>query len=515
MLVLLGAGGVALRVYTRHEMQLSPGDTLWRLTYAATFHAKSGAKIRAAIPADTVHGRIFRQDLLYSGLTTERMRPVRSQTREIGLAAMNAGKFSLTAHFDIHLSPRANWRANEPDVNLSADVRAEYLKSTKAIQADSPIVLETLDRLRRDPAAPNDMVRRVFDYCVNEIQLANDSAPSDAAAAIETRSADMLGRAHAMAALCRAAKVPARIVTGFAVAEAAELSPRFWVEVLANGYWEPYDPADGFAGSLPHNFLPVRREGVEIFHGSGVTGLQAKYAAVRLPPSPGTERIGRGQPLEIVDLTRLPLEMHEVLSVILLMPLGALVTAIFRTVIGIRTYGTFTPTLLALSFVYADWRTGLLTFAVVMLLGLTSRTLLDRLKLLMVPRLSVVLTLVALSIIFTVSALDYLNLTPSAQAVLLPMVILTMTVERFYLTAEEDGPAFAMQLLVATILVAFCCYLVLRWDEVGRMLFIYPELHLFTIAVLVLLGRYTGYRLVELWRFRDLIDKGPDTSDDR
>jgi len=90
-----------------------------------------------------------------------------------------------------------------------------------------------------------------------------------------------------------------------------------------------------------------------------------------------------------------------------------------------------------------------------------------------------------------------------------------MTVERVYLTAEEDSPTFAVQLLAATILVAFCCYLLLRWSDVGRMLLIYPELHLFTIAVLVLLGRYTGYRLVELWRFRDLIDKGPSTSDDR
>ena len=46
------------------------------------------------------------------------------------------------------------------------------------------------------------------------------------------------------------------------------------------------------------------------------------------------------------------------LKVILLLPLGALVTAIVRTIIGTRTFGTFTPTLLALAFVYNDWRTG-------------------------------------------------------------------------------------------------------------------------------------------------------------
>ena len=234
--------------------------------------------------------------------------------------------------------------------------------------------------------------------------------------------------------------------------------------------------------------------------GAGCIGLRLYFpisSSAVVPP-------GGHDAIEILDLTRLPPEMHQALAIILLMPLGALVTALFRTIVGIRTFGTFTPTLLALSFVYTDWRTGLVVFAVVMTLGLASRQLLDRLKLLMVPRLSVILTLVVLCIIFGVSVLDYYHLTPSVQAVLLPMVILTMTIERFYLTSEEDSFRFALQLMAGTVAVGFCCYLVLRWEDVGRVLVAHPELHLFTVAVLILLGRYTGYRLTELWRFRDL-----------
>ncbi len=43
----------------------------------------------------------------------------------------------------------------------------------------------------------------------------------------------------------------------------------------------------------------------------------------------------------------------------------------------------------------------------------------------------------------------------------------------------------------------------------GRTLLFYPELHLFTVAALILVGRYTGYRLTELWRFRDLTGPKP------
>ena len=84
------------------------------------------------------------------------------------------------------------------------------------------------------------------------------------------------------------------------------------------------------------------------------------------------------------------------------------------------------------------------------------------------------------------------------------MVILTMLVERFYVTTEEDSLHFAVQLLIGTLAMAFVIYALLGWKTVGETLLKYPELHCLTIVALILVGRYTGYRLTELWRFRDL-----------
>ncbi len=254
---------------------------------------------------------------------------------------------------------------------------------------------------------------------------------------------------------------------------------------------------------MPYNFVPLNRDGTEVVRFIGTREHNTVFTITRLPDGPALFGPESARAWQIFDLTRLPLEMHDVLAIILLMPLGALVTTVFRTLVGLRTFGTFTPTLIALSFIFADWRTGVFVFVLVLGVGLVSRAALERLKLLMVPRLSVILTLVVFCLVFVVSLLDYLGLTPSAQAVLLPMVILTMTVERFYLTSEEDGVGFALKLMAGTVFLAFCCYLVLRWKAVGAFFFVYPEAHLFTIAVLVLAGRYTGYRLTELWRFGD------------
>ena len=107
--------------------------------------------------------------------------------------------------------------------------------------------------------------------------------------------------------------------------------------------------------------------------------------------------------------------------------------------------------------------------------------------------------------ISAVSILDYLGLTPSAGAVLLPVVILTMMIERCKITAEEDGHLQALRVLAGTLGVAICCFFVLRITGLGRLVLTFPEVQLFIVAALLLVGRYSGYRLTELWRFRDIV----------
>ncbi len=504
VVLVLGAVCVALRAGTRKEMQLEPGDTFWKLTYEIDYRAKkAGAKLHAAFPHDTIHSRV-RQISYPNPKAGEKLRIAPVESREVGVTAQKAGSGRLTAEFAIHLSPHAVWRSESGSGTLTAEARATYLRAKKGIEIDDPIVTATVEKLQRDPASRVQLVERLFDFCSTEIGPGGKDAPAEAAEAIKKRVANSLGRARAMVALCRAAKIPARTVTGFVVKQGENVHPHVWVETLEGSRWEPYDPENGFSRELPHNFLPARRDGVSIVHGSDTADVRQVFNIVRVPPPAGAY-VSEGRRLtDILDLTRLPLEMHEPLSVILLMPLGALLTCIVRTIVGLRTFGTFTPALIALAFVYNDWRTGIFVFIVAISLGLVSRSLLDKLKLLLVPRLSVILTLVALCMVFGVSVLDYFHLTPSAQAVLLPMVIMTMTVERFFLTMEEDSLRFAFQLLAGTLAVACCCYLVLRWDAVGRWVLIYPEFHFFTIAILIMLGRYSGYRLTELWRFSDL-----------
>jgi hypothetical protein len=311
-----------------------------------------------------------------------------------------------------------------------------------------------------------------------------------------------------MVTLCRALGFPSRLVAGFIIRQGADIQPHIWLEVFQNQQWEPFDPTHGYSLCMPMNYVPVRRDADQVFSTANVdhSKLAVRYSIKRMQPDPRLIHAELPHPAQVLNLQRLPFSMHQVMKILLLLPIAALITAFLRNVVGLGTFGTFSPALLAMSFIYADWKTGLAVLLIVITVGLLARGALERLRLLTVPRLSIILTVVILCVVFGISLLHYLIPAISAEVVLLPMIILTMLIERFHVGAEEDGLWHTIQLAAGTLLVAILCYLILGWERIGEFVLTFPESHLFTIAAFITLGRYAGYRLTELWRFRDLVE---------
>jgi hypothetical protein len=208
------------------------------------------------------------------------------------------------------------------------------------------------------------------------------------------------------------------------------------------------------------------------------------------------------------DWTALPPETHQTLAWLLILPAGALLTAFVRTIVGFQTFGTLTPTLLAASYLYCDRASGVVVFALVMVVGLGGRALLGRLRLQMGPRLGIILTVLVLCLAGAMAVMYRLGLSPRPAGAMMPLVVLTILLERFYVSIEENGLGASLRLLVATLAVAGACGGLLAWPAVGRLALAYPEAQLLVVAAMLGVGRYSGYRLTELWRFRELAE-GP------
>jgi len=518
-LVLFGAGFIGLRYHARREADVARQDTLWELTYEFRFEANAPQpdatsptpEIQVAIPFNTPHCEVLSEDWTNAGLKHSRKVLTPTLTRELRFspATAGAGTFAPQADFVLRLSPRAVPSRDPGLEKLSRDARDLFLREEPNLPINDPGVKKAVQELSRGPATDWKLIEAVFDRCM-AIDIEQDAASGVAQVLARNKTDTAATRAEVMVTILRAMGIPARLVTGFEIKQTAKATPRVWVEVYYKQRWVPFDTENGYSQTLPADYVPVRRGGATIVRTVDATLATdgERYSIRRLPTDPSVAAAETPHPLQILNLERLPVPMHNVLKILLLLPLAALITVVMRNVIGLGTFGTFSPALLAMSFIFADWKTGLLILVIVISMGLVGRSVLERLRLLMVPRLSIILTMVILCVVFTLSALYYMFPAIEAQAVLLPMVIMTMLIERFHVTVEEDGTIYAAQLALGTLLVALLCFAVLRWSDVGNFVLVYPEAHFFTIAVFILLGRYAGYRLTELWRFRDLVEPG-------
>jgi hypothetical protein len=204
------------------------------------------------------------------------------------------------------------------------------------------------------------------------------------------------------------------------------------------------------------------------------------------------------------SLLSLPLQAQEVYKVLLLVPVGAFIMLLLRNIVGIKTYGTFMPVLVALAFRETALVAGIILFVLVVGSGLLFRFYLERLRLLLVPRLTAILILVVLLMALISVVANRLDLEVGLSVALFPMVIMAMTIERMSVTWDERGGGAAIREGIGTMVVAALAYLVMTWDRLEHLIYVYPEFLLWLFAASLLLGRYSGYRLTELVRFRAL-----------
>lgn len=201
----------------------------------------------------------------------------------------------------------------------------------------------------------------------------------------------------------------------------------------------------------------------------------------------------------------LPIEEQSMFKTIMLIPIGALIVVFLRILIGLKTSGTFMPVLIAVAFVQTQFVTGVIGFLLIVGVGLVIRGYLSRLNLLLVARISAVIIAVILIIaIFTMIAFR-IGLTEGLSITFFPMIILSWTVERMSILWEEEGPQEVLLQGGGSLLTATLVYLAMTNPWIQHLTFNFIGLQLVVLAVILMLGNYTGYRLTELRRFKPLV----------
>lgn len=393
---------------------------------------------------------------------------------------------------------RARVRPGAP-AQTERDTTAPVLESPDFEGARQAAAVALVEEVRGRSADAETLVTEL-------LRLSRVPAEHGHVAALYGHDPTLVERLHTTVEVLTAAGVGARVVHGVRLQSLARHAGlQHWLEVFDRGTWRAFDPHSGVPG-IPEEYLPWWYGDLPLAQLRGGQHLHTKIALIGTPEPALRTAAWRERRFEggwaKLSLLDLPVETRAVYMVLLTVPVGVFLLVIARNLIGIKTFGTFMPVLIALAFRETQLLWGLVLFSLLVALGLAVRFYLDRLKLLLVPRLAAVLIVVILLMLSMSLVSQQLGLHRALSVALFPMVILAMTIERMTVVWEERGAREALQQGFGSLMVATFAYGVMNIDLVEHLVFVFPELLLLILAATLLLGRYTGYRLSELARFR-------------
>lgn len=316
--------------------------------------------------------------------------------------------------------------------------------------------------------------------------------------------------ARRLALVLNAAGIPAERVEGLVLnADPALAGHRLWVDIWIGGEWRSIDPATGDELDA-RSLVPLATGERQVVETAGVSDVTLSYTVTPRPEDAATEALRRSDEaapiVSALSLLSLPEHTQSTFRVLMLIPVGAVLIAFLRQVVGLQAFGTFMPVLIALAFRETSLVTGIILFTGIVMIGLGLRAYFNGLQLLIVPRLAALLSIVTILMALLALISATFQITLGFSISLFPLVIITMTIERMSLMWDEFGAREALTRGLGSLVAAVLAYLVMSNNQVEHMAFMFPELALVLIGAMIALGRYNGYKLTEYFRFRALAE---------
>ncbi|WP_103068940.1 7TM domain-containing protein [Aquimarina sediminis] len=392
--------------------------------------------------------------------------------------------------------------------NTVSENYLKYLRPTENIQSEDKIIDELAARLDQDTKNDKEVIRKIFDY-VYAIPSAPIITLTDAITTIQQNKASCNGKSRLFVALCRNLGYPARIKGGIILENTEKRTSHAWVEVLINKVWVPFDGLNNHFAYLPSNYLELYQGDKSLI--THTAGIQFDYtyqinqvnhiSFLKM----NSEELHNLPGFSLWNLVDKKIISKGSLHLLLLLPIGGLMVAFLRNIVGLKTFGVFLPVLIAFSLLHIGFVSGIAIFVgLITLIGLISYPF-DKLRLLYTPKLVISLT-VMVSVILLATHLGVKNnIEWLTKLTFFPIIILTISAERFSRSTLEDGYVKAIDKLFQTLIATSICYLILSWSWLPSILILFPEVVLLIIVFAAFLGRYIGIRWIELFRFKPLL----------
>jgi hypothetical protein len=506
---------IARRQVLGDEVRGPGGPGTWKVTMRIKGQTEAGARLLTLTPLDFGRQHVLRESCASKqllGKLPEARHPERRHVVWAKRSEVADGPFHAEYQFSCSIGHGPTAPMSQLAKTLYAAPKpGEHLDLASPAGSDDPAVSDQARRLTAGVELPTEQALALYHFVDGVANEPNRGRPpARPAECLQAGGGDAASKARLLLALLRNRGLPARLVVGLALPRGHEQLAHTWVEAWVDDRWLSLCPFYHHFGKVPPAYLVFGFGDIPLVRGRHVRDLDHAFLVER----PGEEAAADVPPLRralrAVSFYMLPPQEQQLVEYLLLLPIAALIICVFRNLIGLPSFGTFAPALVGLAFHNLHSLPGLPVFVAIVLLGWVMRRVLGHYHLLQVPRTAVMLSLVVVVLIAAIVLANFRELHATQYVALFPMVILTGMIERFWTLETEDSTTSSFRTLLSTVFIAGTIALVLSLRPLVDHMFRYPETLGVIVAGQLLLGRYTGYRLSELFRFRDFLRRPPE-----
>ncbi len=387
----------------------------------------------------------------------------------------------------------------------------QYLAETDSIQYSHPEIKELWQQIK--PEEEGNLLASlasIYNY-TNGLETLPFKGHTDALTALRLNAASCNGKSRLFVALARLNGIPARLVGGIVLNEGSKKTSHQWLEVNIDNQWVPFDPTNGHFAALPSHYLELYWGDHSLFTRTSNINFEYLFTIssnVIAPVLYQEESSLDG--LLAVDFAAMLKQLNmpvQTISVFLVLPLCGLIITVLRNLFGLSSFGIFMPMLVGSVCAFIGLGTGLIGFTLIVLLAYICQAYMHKLKLLKIPRLAAIITIVNG---ITISLLLWIDQYTSVQFGLLslfPVIIISFIADKLYDISENGDWSQLLKNTIGSLLSIVLCYMCIASATLHGVFALYPELFLLVLAAQIYIGRWTGLRINELIRFKGLLQQ--------
>ncbi|MEP7103535.1 MAG: 7TM domain-containing protein [Candidatus Dojkabacteria bacterium] len=212
-------------------------------------------------------------------------------------------------------------------------------------------------------------------------------------------------------------------------------------------------------------------------------------------------------------------QVKHLYLVVFMISIVVTIISIARYVIGFKSLKVYVPIVTTFAFYEIGYRMGdsnqlvffrglvygLVIFTLTFIFSTLVYKLLQRFRLHYIPKLSLVLTGVSTSVLVLIFLMIYFERNIFLNVAPFVVVMMIIVSEEFMAVLAKKNFTYTLSISIETLLISVIAFIIISLDIMQKAVFNYPYIIIIIILLNILIGRFTGLRFNEYWRFRNIL----------